>query len=100
MIHAQALVVTRDPSALAASLAARLRHEFTTEWAAEAGSVELAEGTLQMFSWPEGLRLDARAQTGAELSRIETFITEQIEQNAGNGVSVVWRRRPLSEIPR
>jgi hypothetical protein len=100
VIHAQALVATHDPSALAAGLAARLRHEFATEWAAEAGSVKLNEGTLQMFSWPEGLRLDARAETGAELSRIESFIAEQIEQNAENGVSVVWRRRPLSEIPR
>jgi hypothetical protein len=96
MPHAQALVIACDPSRVAADLMARLRHE--TEWAAEAGFVKLAEGTCSFYAWPEGLRLDAVAQSGEDLTRVEAFIREQLE---ANGVTCVeWRRRPLSEIPR
>ncbi len=97
MIETQALVESPDPSALAAALASRLRHEFETEWSAEAGFVKLAEGTCTMHAWPEGLRLDAGAANAADLGRIERFIAEQLEPG---GVHVAWRRRPLSEIPR
>lgn len=97
MPHAQALVLTRDASGTAAGLTARLRHEFETEWAAEAGYVKLAEGTCTMHAWPEGLRLDATAQSSAELARIESFIKAQLEPG---GVRVEWRRRPLAELPR
>ena len=97
MPHAQALVIARDPSRIAAELTARLRHEFETEWAAEAGFVKLAEGTCSLYAWPEGLRLDAVAQSGDDLTRVEAFIREQLE---ANGVArVEWHRRPLSEIP-
>ena len=96
MPHAQALVLTRDPSRAAAELTGRLRHEFETEWAAEAGFVKLAEGTCSMHAWPEGLRLDASAKSGEDLARIETFIAEQL--GANGGPPVVWRRRPLAEL--
>lgn len=99
MPHAQALVLTREPSRTAAELTARLQHEFETEWAAEAGFVKLTEGTCTLHAWPEGLRLDAVAPSGDELARIERFISEQIEGH-GAGLHVDWRRRPLSEIPR
>lgn len=99
MPHAQALVLTRDPSRAAAELTARLRHEFETEWAAEAGYVKLAEGMCSMHAWPEGLRLDAVAHTSDDLARVETFIADQL-QAGQSGLRVDWRTRPLSEISR
>ena len=41
MFHAQALVVTDHPSQVAAHVTAELGLEFTSEWSAEAGTVEL-----------------------------------------------------------
>ena len=63
MFHAQALVLTDQPSQVAANVAAELGLEFTTEWAAESGCVELPDGICDMHAWPEGLRLDAFAET-------------------------------------
>ena len=97
MPHAQALVRTDDPSTPAAELARRLRHEFDTEWSAEAGYVKLAEGLCTFHSWPEGLRLDAFADTGERLGRVEEFIAQQLAQEGGSGLRVDWRRPPLSE---
>jgi hypothetical protein len=95
--HAQALVRTADPSTPAAALAERLRLEFETEWSAEAGYVKLDEGLCTFHSWPEGLRLDAFADTGDRLRRIEDFITQQLGNEGGQPLRVDWRRRPLSE---
>ena len=94
MPHAQALVVTGDPSTPAAAMARRLRHEFETEWSAEAGFVKLAEGTCTFHSWPEGLRLDAFAESVERLARVEEFIGQQLERESG--LRVDWRRRPFS----
>lgn len=94
MPHAQALVLTNDPSAPAAALAQRLRHEFDTEWSAEAGFVKLDEGICTFHSWPEGLRLDAFADSPGSLTRLETFIGDQLASESG--LRVVWRRRPSS----
>lgn len=96
MPHAQALVFTADPSTPAAELAGRLAHEFETEWSAEAGFVRLAEGVCTFHSWPEGLRLDAFAESGERLGRVEQFIAQQLEHGTG-ALHVDWRRRPLSE---
>ncbi len=97
MPHAQALVLTRDPSAPAADLARRLAPEFETEWSAEAGYVRLAEGLCTFFAWPEGLRLDAYADSGEALTHVERFIAQQLA-SAKPGLSVDWRRRPLSDV--
>jgi hypothetical protein len=94
--HAQALVLTRDPSTPAAELAQRLGHEFETEWSAEAGFVRLADGLCTLHAWPEGLRLDAFADSGERLARVEQFIAQQLERGGG-GLRVDWRRRPLAE---
>lgn len=95
MPHAQALVLTEDPATPAARLVQRLGHEFETEWSAECGYVRLAEGMCLLFSWPEGLRLDAFADSGERLARIESFIARQLESE--DGLHVEWRRRPLAE---
>lgn len=98
MPHAQALVLTNNPSQPAAALAKRLAHEFETEWSAEAGFVRLAEGLCTFHSWPEGLRLDAFADTREDLARIETFISEQLRSGAGSALRVDWKRRRLAEL--
>jgi hypothetical protein len=96
--HAQALVLTDDPSTLAAELTRRLGREFETEWSAEAGYVRLAEGVCTFHSWPEGLRLDAFAESGERLSSIEQLIAQHLLTHEGGGrLRVEWRRRPLSE---
>jgi hypothetical protein len=89
--HAQALVLTGDPSAAAAELVRRLAGEFETEWSAEAGYVQLAEGLCTFHSWPEGLRLDAFAASGDQLGRIERFIAQQLS-SGGAELHVDWRR--------
>lgn len=96
MPHAQALILTADPSTPAAGLARRLSHEFETEWSAEAGFVKLDEGLCTFHSWPEGLRLDAFADSSDHLARIETFIADQLQRDGT--LRVDWRRRPLAEL--
>jgi len=93
--HAQALVLTGDPATPAARLAQRLSPQFETEWSAEAGYVRLDEGLCLLHSWPEGLRLDAWADTGERLARIESLIARELASEGG--LRVDWRRRPLSE---
>jgi hypothetical protein len=97
MLHAQALVRTARPSYLASKVVADLGLEFTTEWSAEAGSIALPDGVCDMHSWPEGLRLDAFAETSAALTRIEELVKRQLER-VGNGdaLAVEWYRRPGS----
>jgi hypothetical protein len=95
MFHAQALVVTTNPSAVAAHAAAELGLEFTTEWAAEAGSVELPDGICDMHAWPEGLRLDAFAPTRDGLARVEDVVKRRLEHlGASDHIAVDWHRRP------
>ncbi len=97
MLHAQALVRTARPSQVASKVVADLGLEFRTEWSAEAGTIALPDGICDMHSWPEGLRLDAFAETSEGLGRIEDVVKRQLER-AGNGdaVAVEWYRRPLS----
>ena len=96
MPHAQALVVTDDPSTPAAEMVRRLAGEFETEWSAEAGYVRLEEGVCTFHSWPEGLRLDAFAASSEQLGRIERFIAQQLT-SSGEHLHVDWRRRALAE---
>jgi hypothetical protein len=93
--HAQALVLTTDPSTPARNLTRRLSLEFETEWSAEAGFVKLGEGVCTFHSWPEGLRLDAFADSPERLARVEQLITRELEHDGE--LHVDWRRRPLSE---
>jgi hypothetical protein len=94
--HAQALVVTDDPSTPAAAMVRRLADEFETEWSAEAGYVQLAEGLCTFHAWPEGLRLDAYARSAEQLGRVERFIAQQLAIGAAS-LHVDWRRRPLAD---
>lgn len=94
MPHAQALILTPDPSTPAAELARGLAATCETEWSAEAGYVRFGEGLCTFHSWPEGLRLDAFAETGDGLARVETAVAQQLERG---GLRVEWRRRPLAE---
>jgi hypothetical protein len=96
MLHAQALVRTARPSLIASKAAADLGLEFTTEWSAEAGSIALPDGVCDMHSWPEGLRLDAFAETSAALGRVEDVVKRQLERSASehDAVAVEWYRRP------
>jgi hypothetical protein len=95
MYHAQALVLTDHPSAVAAHVAAELGLEFTTEWAAEAGCVELPDGICDMHAWPEGLRLDAFAPTRAGLDRVADVVKRRLEHlGASDHLNVDWYHRP------
>jgi hypothetical protein len=97
MLHAQALVRTSRPSQVAAKVAADLGLEFRTEWSAEAGTIALPDGVCDMHSWPEGLRLDAFAETHDGLSRIEDLVKRQLERaGTSDDVAVEWYRRPGS----
>jgi hypothetical protein len=97
MFHAQALVMTDRPSAVAAHVAAELGLEFTTEWAAEAGCVELPDGICDMHAWPEGLRLDAFAPTRAGLDRVADVVKRRLEHlGANDHLNVDWYLRPSS----
>ncbi len=95
MLHAQALVRTPRPSQVAARVVADLGLEFQTEWSAEAGSIALPDGVCDMHSWPEGLRLDAFAETSAALARIEDIVKRQLERaGTADAIAVEWHRRP------
>ncbi len=95
MFHAQAFVLTDRPSVVAAHVAAELGLEFTTEWAAEAGSVELPDGVCDMHAWPEGLRLDAFAPTRAGLDRVADIVKRRLEHlGANDHLDVNWYHRP------
>ncbi len=95
MFHAQALVLTDRPSQVAAHVAAELGLEFTTEWAAESGCVELPDGICDMHAWPEGLRLDAFAETSDGLARVEDVVKRRLEHlGADDHINVDWYRRP------
>jgi hypothetical protein len=95
MYHAQALVLTDHPSAVAAHVVAELGLEFTTEWAAEAGCVELPDGICDMHAWPEGLRLDAFASTRAGLDRVADVVKRRLEHlGANDHLNVDWYHRP------
>ena len=95
MYHAQALVVTARPTQFAAHVAAELGLEFTTEWSAESGCVELPDGICDMHAWPEGLRLDAFAPTSEGLARIEDVLKRRLEHlGKRDHLNVDWYRRP------
>jgi hypothetical protein len=97
MLHAQALVRTKHPSNIASKAVADLGLEFRTEWSAEAGWIALPDGICDMHSWPEGLRLDAFAETSAALGRVEDVVKRQLERSSNDdAVAVEWFRRPNS----
>jgi hypothetical protein len=96
-LHAQALVVTADPSGCGERLVRELRATYETEWAAEAGHVTGAGATCELHSWPDGLRLDAFADTDAALRGIEDVVKRTIEHiGAPERLHVDWYRRPAS----
>ena len=95
MFHAQALVLTDRPSQIAAHVAAELGLEFTTEWSAEAGCVELPDGVCDMHAWPEGLRLDAFAATRDGLDRVADVVKRRLEHlSQKDPLNVDWYLRP------
>jgi hypothetical protein len=98
MLHTQALVTTDRPSQIAAAAAAELGMEFSTEWSAEAGWIALPDGICDMHSWPEGLRLDAFAETADGLGRIEDLMKRHLERATPDGrrIEVAWHRRPAA----
>ena len=91
MLHAQALAESRDPSPAVAQVVRRLAAEFEVEWSAEAGFVRFSDGLCTFHSWPEGLRLDAFADTERHLERIERFVVTEFRRN---GLHINWYRRP------
>ena len=95
MLHAQAIVYSSDPSALGERIVDDLAGAFRTQWSAEAGSVAVDDGVVELHAWPEGLRLDAFADTDAALDRVETAVSGAIGEVAGVGY-VDWYRRQTS----
>jgi hypothetical protein len=97
--HAQALVHTARASEYAAKIAGELAHEFDTEWAAESGVIALPDGVCDMHTWPEGLRLDAFAESREGLARIEDVVRHQLQRaGAAESLSVEWRLRPTFSL--
>ena len=95
MLHAQALVYSADSSALGERVVGDLAGTFRTQWAAEAGSIAVDDGVVELHAWPEALRLDAYAENDAALDRVETAVSGAI--GAAAGISFVdWYRRPSS----
>jgi len=95
MFHAQALVLTDHPSQVGAHVTAELGLEFTTEWSAEAGTVELPDGVCDLHTWPEGLRLDCFAPTRAGLDRVADVVKRRLEHLSSNShLDVDWYLRP------
>lgn len=95
MLHTQAFVETDRASRYASRLAEQLAGEFETEWSAEAGFVRIPEGICAMHTWPEGLRLDAYADTAENLGLLELEIRRRLESSvdAGDRLAVDWHRR-------
>ena len=97
MLHAQALVLTDRPSQYAARIANDLALEFTAEWGAESGCVRLPDGICDMYTWPEGLRLDAFAETSDGLAHVEDLVKRHLEHvSEGRRLTVEWYRRPTA----
>jgi len=95
-LHAQALVYSDDPSALGERIVGDLAGSYRTEWAAEAGSVNVPDATCELHSWPEGLRLDAFAESSAALDQVENVVTGAIDHAAGRASHIDWYLRPSS----
>jgi hypothetical protein len=96
-LHAQALVVTADPSARGEQLTRELSGAYRTEWAAEAGRIAGGSATCDLHSWPDALRLDAFAETDADLTDLERAVTVAVERiGRSENLHVDWYRRPTS----
>jgi hypothetical protein len=91
-LHAQALIVTADPSALGEHVARAL----AGVWQASAGSARAGAATVDFHAWPDGLRLDAYAPSEAELAAAERAIGEAVATTDARVVD--WRTRP-STLP-
>jgi hypothetical protein len=94
-LHAQSLVRTERPGRYAEQIAKHFGHKRATEWAAEYGYVEFEDGRCEMHSWPEGLRLDAYAESDEALSHVEKVVKEHLERwGERDRIRVDWTRRP------
>ena len=91
-LHAQALVATPDP----ATFGEKVVRELAGEWGAAAGSVRAAGVTCDVHAWPDGLRLDAYADTEAELSAAERALNDLVTRMGGSAID--WHTRP-STLP-
>lgn len=92
-LHAQALVITTaDPATFGENVA----RELNGYWSAAAGNVRAAKVTCDIHAWPDGLRLDAYADSEAELSSAERALNEVVAR-MGAG-TIEWHTRP-STLP-
>ena len=66
------------------------------EWGAAAGSVRAAGATCEVHAWPDGLRLDAYADTEAELSAAERALNDLVTRMGASAID--WYTRP-STLP-
>lgn len=92
MLHGQALVENTDP----VTLGEKVAHDLGGEWGAAAGSVRVAGATCDVHAWPDGLRLDAYAETEAELGAAERAVSDAFSRLGAKAVD--WRTRP-STLP-
>jgi hypothetical protein len=91
-LHAQALVMTADPSALGE----RVAHALSGVWQASAGSARAGAATVDFHAWPDGLRLDAYATSEDELAAAERAVSEAVAASGARAID--WRTRP-STLP-
>ncbi len=73
-----------------------MAHAFAGEWGASAGSIATSGATIDVQAWPDGLRLDAYADSEADLRAAERAIDEALARMSSGAAD--WRTRP-STIP-
>jgi hypothetical protein len=91
-LHAQALVPASDPSTLGETVA----RELASEWGAAATSIRTAGASCEIHAWPEGLRLDAYADSEPELMACERALNDVVTKTGASPVD--WQIRP-STVP-
>lgn len=91
-LHAQALVPTPDPPRLGENVA----RELAGEWGAAASSFRVVGVVCDIHAWPDGLRVDAYADSEAELLAGERALNDVVTRMGANAID--WYTRP-STLP-
>jgi hypothetical protein len=81
-----------DPATFGENVA----RELAGYWSAAAGTVRAAGVTCEIHAWPDGLRLDAYADSEAELSSAERALSDLVTRMGA--ATIEWHTRP-STLP-
>ena len=94
-LHAQALVPASDPSTLGEMVA----REFAGQWGAAATSLQTHGASCEIHAWPDGLRLDAYADSEPELMACERALNDVVTRMGANAIEWHTRRSTLPGAP-